>query len=128
ATRHIVVMTDGLSQDGDFAGAIGALNELGVSTSFVGVGSAADRRQLSNLAGLSGGALHMARDFRALPSLLAQEALMLSAEPIEERLTEVQWTGGMTATFLSEVAGTQLPALSGYVRTTAKPEATVHQY
>jgi uncharacterized membrane protein/uncharacterized protein YegL len=128
ATRHIVVMTDGLSQDGDFARAIGALNDLGVSTSFVGVGSGADRRQLSNLAGLSGGALHMARDFRSLPGLLAQEALMLSADPIEERLTRVVWAGGTTPDFLSAIADSDMPALSGYVRTTAKPEAALHLY
>src|SRR5690606_26708040 len=75
ATRHVVVMTDGLSQEGDFAGILGALSQAGITTSFVGVGEAADRQQLTVLASLSNGTVHMARDFRALPSLLAQEAL-----------------------------------------------------
>src|SRR5690606_29269854 len=91
ATRHVVVMTDGLSQEGDFEGVLTALDDLGVSVSFVGVGDGADRRQLNNLAGISGGSLHMARDFRALPGLLAQEALMLSASPVEERPTRGRW-------------------------------------
>jgi uncharacterized membrane protein len=126
ATRHVVVLTDGLSQEGDFEGVLGALKELGVSTSFVGVGSAADRRQLTTLANLGGGALHMAQDFRALPGLLAQEALMLAAEPIEERLTQPRWTEARPPEFLIGIAGEPVAPLRGYVRTTAKPEATVH--
>ncbi len=126
ATRHIVVMTDGLSQEGDFATVLGELRDLGVSTSFVGVGDAADRRQLTTLADLAGGVLHMALDFRALPGLLAQEALMLSASPIEERPTPTTWTAeGRSAALLEGVTTSPPPVLAGYVQTTAKDEATV---
>lgn len=126
ATRHVVVMTDGLSQEGDFEGVLTALGEMGVSVSFVGVGDGADGRQLNKLAGLSGGSLHMARDFRSLPGLLAQEALMLAAEPIEERTTSASWVDAEGSGFLEDVAGNAPPALRGYVRTTAKDEASVH--
>ncbi len=127
ATRHVVVMTDGLSQEGDFETVLAELRALGVSTSFVGVGDAADRRQLTTLANLAGGVLHMALDFRALPSLLAQEALMLSASPIEERPTPTAWTPeGREAGFLEGVSDRPLPGLSGYVQTTAKDDALVH--
>lgn len=126
ATRHVVVLTDGLSQEGDFATVLGALQELGVSTSFVGVGDAADRRQLTTLANLAGGTLHMALDFRALPSLLAQEALMLSATPIEERATPSDWVSGDRSGFLDGLVDAPPPPLAGYVKTTAKDEATVH--
>lgn len=126
ATRHVVVMTDGLSQEADFATVLGALGEIGVTTSFVGVGDAADRRQLATLANLSGGALHMALDFGALPGILAQEAMMLSAQPIEERVTRGDWVTGSLPAFLKEVATDRPPLLQGYVRTTAKDEAVVH--
>lgn len=126
ATRHVVVMTDGLSQEGDFATVLGALRDLGVSTSFVGVGDAADRRQLTTLANLAGGTLHMALDFRALPSLLAQEALMLSATPIEERPTPSAWASSSSASFLDGLTDAPPPSLDGYVKTTAKDDATVH--
>jgi hypothetical protein len=53
---------------------------------------------------------------------------MLSADPIEERLTRVVWAGGTTPDFLSAIADSDMPALSGYVRTTAKPEAALHLY
>lgn len=126
ATRHVVVMTDGLSQEADFATVLGALGEIGVSTSFVGVGDAADRRQLTTLANLSGGALHMALDFGALPGILAQEAMMLSAQPIVERPAEADWVAGSAPTFLKGVVAGSPPSLAGYVRTTAKDEAAVH--
>lgn len=126
ATRHVVVMTDGMSQEGDFGAAIEALGRLGVSTSFVGVGEA-DRRQLTNLAALSGGALHFARDFRLLPGLLAQEALMLAAEPIVTGPNASQWTSvAEPAPFLEEVSSEAAPEVLGYVRTTAKDAAAVH--
>ena len=126
ATRHVVVMTDGLSQEGDFATVLGQLRDLGIATSFVGVGDAADRRQLTTLANLSGGALHFALDFRALPSLLAQEALMLSATPIELGPTRGDWVAGSVPSFLEGVVTGPPPLLQGYVRTTAKDEADVH--
>jgi uncharacterized membrane protein len=121
ASRHVVVMTDGLSQEGDFEGILAGLTDLGVSTSFVGVGEV-DRRQLTRLANLGGGALHMAIDIRALPSILAQEALMLSATAIEERPTRVD--RGSPAPFLDGIGAP--PPLLGFVKTTAKPDADVH--
>lgn len=128
ATRHVVVMTDGLSQEGDFSGAMSALAQAGISTSFVGVGDAADRRQLAELANLGGGALHMALDFRALPSLLAQEALMLAANPIEEGTVMPRWADHGPPEFLAGTTADDLPALGGYVRTTLKDEASVHAF
>lgn len=68
----------------------------------------------------------MARDFRALPGLLAQEALMLAAEPIEERTTSARWVDDEPVAFLEDVMGDALPVLHGYVRTTPKDEASVH--
>ncbi len=128
ATRHVVVMTDGLSQGGDFAGVLAAMAREGVTTTFVGVGDAADHRQLTTLASLSGGTLHMARDFRALPSLLAQEALMLAAQPIEDRTIAPRWAEEGAPDFLDELAAGELPTFGGYVRTTLKDEATALAY
>lgn len=124
STRHIVVLTDGLSEEGDFEEILGAIGALGVNTSFVGVGTAASRGQLTRLAALGGGSLNFATDARALPGILAQEALMLSANPIEERATPAGWVGGVPPSFL-ETASDDLPTFLGFVETTAKDEATV---
>lgn len=126
ATRHVVVLTDGLSQPADFASVLGELRALGVSASFVGIGDGADRGQLSSLAALGGGALHLTRDVRALPGILAQEAMMSSAEPIEERPVTPSWSEEPRPAFLDGVADERPPTLAGYVRTTAKDGASVH--
>ena len=127
ATRHVIVMTDGLSEEGDFASILESIVALGVKTSFVGVGDAASRGQLARLAGHGGGSLHFTNDARALPGILAQEALMLSADPIEERSTQPVWVEGAPPPFLGngDGDGTTLTTLLGYVRTTPKDEATV---
>lgn len=125
ATRHVIVMTDGMSQEGDFAEVLDELGGLGVATSFVGVGDA-DRRQLSVLAGLSGGGLHFASDFRALPGLMAQEALMLAADPVVSEAALGDWRRPEAAPFLAELSAEPAPTVLGFVRTTPKPEASVH--
>ena len=125
ATRHVIVLTDGLSEEGDFETILGRIRGVGVNTSFVGVGDAASRGQLTRLVGYGGGSLHFTSDARALPGILAQEALMLSADPIEEGPTPTAWVGGAPPAFLGEGVAATAPTFLGYVQTTAKDDATV---
>lgn len=125
ATRHVIVLTDGLSEEADFEEILSRIRALGVDTSFVGVGDAASRSQLTRLAGLGGGSLHFTSDARALPGILAQEALLLSADPIEEGRTVSAWEDGPPE-FLESAAPDVPPTFLGYVQTTPKDEATVH--
>lgn len=120
---HVVVLTDGLSQPGDFAGVLGDLKGLGASVSFVGIGSGADRVQLGDLAGMAGGALHVTDDVRALPSILAQEALLSTAELVRDEPVEVVGAGAPSA----HIEGVPTRGLiGGYVLTEPKPGADVH--
>jgi uncharacterized protein YegL len=126
ATKHVIVMTDGLSQPGDFDGVLKDLEAIGATVSFVGIGDGADRAQLTHLARLGGGAFHMTTDFRALPSIMAQEAMMLSVDPIQTGRPLPRWTEPQ-ADFLRGLAvAASPPPLEAYVRTTAKPGASVH--
>lgn len=123
AAIHVVVLTDGMSQPGDFATIIGELRSAGATISMVGIGDGADRSQLVELARLGGGAFHLTSDVKALPSILAQEALMLSDDLVKETETEVLNVGAQTP-ILAGV--TKLPAVMGYVTTAAKPGASLH--
>lgn len=119
---HVVVLTDGMSQPGDFEGILRALRTDGATVSFVGIGSGADRVQLGDLARFAGGALHVTDDVRSLPSILAQEALMASEELVEERTVEVTRRDDITDGFEAvPSSGT----VHGYVLTEAKPTADV---
>ncbi|ARO15595.1 von Willebrand factor type A [Ketogulonicigenium robustum] len=120
--KHIVVMTDGLSQPGDWAGILGQITADGTTVSAVAVGQGADTEAANTIARLGNGVAHVSRDFAALPSILAQEAMMF-ADPLNTGESQPQWTGA-TAPFLRAMPAT-LPPVGGFVLTTAKPDATV---
>jgi hypothetical protein len=118
--KHIVVMTDGLSQPGDFPGVVGQLRAQGVTVSAVAIGEGADTSVARTIADLGGGAAHITADFEALPSILSQEAMLL-ASPVKEGATQPVWQD-RSASFLGALPA-QLPPLTGFVGTTAKPDA-----
>jgi uncharacterized membrane protein len=122
--RHVIVLTDGLTKQADFEGVIGTLRELGATVSGIAIGVGADVDRVNLIAELGAGSAHITTDFRALPGILAQEALRFSDEPILEEtllVTAVRATDPLLAG-LPEV----LPPLRGMVETTAKVAATVH--
>ncbi len=121
--RHIVVMSDGLLEPADFAGLLAEATAAGITVSAVAVGSAADQR-LEAVARLGGGAFHATRDFKALPSILSQEALMLAGDPVEQGVRDVFWVDRDPALFagLPEV----MPPIQNYVPTTLQPTASLH--
>src|SRR5437764_7092368 len=122
--KHIVVLSDGLSQPGDFPGILKAISEQGISVSTVAIGEGADGTRLEEIARIGKGAFHATQDFKALPSILAQEALLLSGKPVEERSAVPVWTE-RTAEFFSGLPDS-LPPIHGYVLTTRKGEADLH--
>jgi uncharacterized protein YegL len=123
-TRHVVVMTDGLSTPGDFPALLAEMRAAGISVSTVAIGEGADSNELRNIAASGGGVYHSTRDFEALPSILSQEAMQLSGAPIEERQSAPYWRD-RRASFLSGLPS-RMPLIHGYVLTTAKPEADLH--
>jgi len=126
ASAHVIVMSDGQSQPGDFAGILAALRERGVTVSAIAVGPEADAEQLREVARLGGGAFYASRDFSALPSIMTHEVLLRSGELTDERNTVPAWTGPRPA-FLRAWPDA-LPEVSGYVPTSLKPEARLHLY
>jgi uncharacterized protein YegL len=122
--KHIVVMSDGLSQPGDFPGILKAISEQGISVSSVAIGEGADGTRLEEIARIGKGAFHSTQDFKALPSILSQEALLLSGKPVEERSAVPVWVE-RNAEFFAGLPET-MPPIHGYVLTTRKGEANVH--
>jgi Mg-chelatase subunit ChlD len=122
--KHIVVMSDGLTQPGDFPGILKAISEEGISVSTVAIGDGADPVRLEEIARIGKGAFHATQDFKALPSILSQEALLLSGKPVEERSATPLWIN-RNAEFFAGVPD-KLPPLGGYVLTTRKPAADLH--
>jgi Mg-chelatase subunit ChlD len=122
--KHIVVMSDGLTQPGDFPGILKAISDQGISVSTVSIGEGADGAVLQDIARLGKGAFHATRDFKALPSILSQEALLLSGKPVEERSAAPTFVQ-RASEFFGGLAD-RMPPVTGYVLTTRKPEADLN--
>ncbi|KKC35916.1 hypothetical protein WH87_15225 [Devosia epidermidihirudinis] len=121
--RHIIVMTDGLSQPADFPGLLTEIRNAGITVSSVSIGKGAERTLIEQIARLGGGTFHATDDFAALPSILSQEAMLLSGSPIEQGTTQPLWAARDEA-FLRGLPP-QMPTIDGFVLTTAKPEASL---
>jgi von Willebrand factor type A domain/Aerotolerance regulator N-terminal len=122
--KHIVVMSDGLTQPGDFPGILKAISDQGISVSTVAIGDGADPVRLEEIARMGKGAFHATQDFKALPSILSQEALLLSGKPVEERSAPPSWVVRNGELFAG--LPDRLPPVEGYVLTTRKPQADLH--
>ena len=123
AIQHIVVMSDGLTQPGDFDGLMARATAEGITVSTVSIGRGADVGRLADLARAGGGASHITRDFRALPGILSQEAMMLGGEPMEPGPAAAVWDD-RTAPWLAGLP--EMPPVESWVRTTLKPGARQH--
>jgi len=123
ASLHVVVMTDGLSQPGDFAGLTRELRDRDATVSAVAIGLGADVDVIREIASVGGGAAHITTDFRALPGILAQEALLLSGDPVvHEVLTPRQVD--VTHPVMAQLP-TVFPPMTAFVETTPKLDADV---
>lgn len=124
AAAHVIVMSDGLSQPGDFPGILGLLREANVTVSTIAIGPEADAEQLREVARLGGGTFHASTDFSALPGIMAHEVLLQSGELTEERDVRPTWQG-QRPPYLRAWPD-EFPAVAGYVPTSVKPEAKLH--
>ncbi|MBJ6987909.1 MULTISPECIES: VWA domain-containing protein [unclassified Devosia] len=120
--RHMIVMSDGLSLPGDFAGIAGQMRDQGITVSAVAVGTEADTRAVIEIAQAGGGSVHASDDFASLPSILSQEAMLLSS-PVREGVEQPR-VKQLSADLMRGLSATP-PSISGLVLTTEKPEALV---
>jgi uncharacterized membrane protein/Mg-chelatase subunit ChlD len=120
--KHVILLTDGVSERGDFLGLIDRCQRDKVTISTIGVGEDSDLDEsfLEDLAGRSGGQYHHARRASEIPPLIAQDtmaathALLIEREvrPVELARSELDWRPPP-------------PPLLGFVLTEPKDEAEV---
>lgn len=118
--RHVIAISDGQTDPGDFEGLITRSARDRVTTSAVAIGGDADEQIMRSLARWGGGRYYLTRDLYSVPQILTAEALLASrAYIIEERLAPQLRQRGLVDDFT-------VPALRGYVATAPKPAGTVH--
>jgi Ca-activated chloride channel family protein len=121
--KHIILLTDGQSMPGNFAGVADACIESGITISTVAVGPDADRRLLKMIAERSEGRMYIADTAQPLPQIFARETILASRAGLFEQPFTPQLRPSVSERILVGISPGAIPQLRGHVVTAAKPLA-----
>jgi Ca-activated chloride channel homolog len=119
--RHIILMTDGITQPENFGPLLTKLRDAHISVATVALGADADRKLLAQIATATGGHQYVTDNAHDLPKVFAKET-QLSAKPVRVH-------GNLSVSLNSDSAvvrsllGKTLPKVFGNVVVTTKPGA-----
>lgn len=119
--KHIVLLTDGISEEGDSMNIArgAALNHITIST--VGLGQDVNRGFLERIAAAAQGKSYFLKDPSGLEQILIRDVMEHTGSTVVERPFRPRVV--REAGILSGLAPESFPELRGYVRFRAKPEA-----
>jgi Ca-activated chloride channel family protein len=120
--RHIIILTDGQSNPGDFDGLIQRIAAARMTVSTVALGGA-DTELLERIARLGKGRYYLAEDPSQVPRIFARETVTASKSAIDEQPFLPQMI--RTTRALAELDLESAPFLLGYVTTQPKPTSEV---
>ncbi len=116
-SKHIVLLTDGVSAPGHYESLIGKMGENAITLSTVAVGADADTALMQWLATQGKGRYYYTEDGNALPEIFAHEShLAARSYLIEHEFTPER---SFPSPVLDGLGG--LPSLLGYVGTSPRP-------
>jgi uncharacterized membrane protein len=118
--KHIVLMTDGESNDRGFEDLLARMSASQITLSTLAIGSDADTRLLTSLAHLGGGRYYFTERATQIPRIASKETSILTRNAVVEG--QVAAVVGDPSPILRSISG-DLPPLSGYVATTRKDRA-----
>ena len=121
--KHVIILTDGISAPGDFAGISQSMASARITISTVGVGNDADNNLLEEIARIGGGRSYVVEDAQTIPQIFAKETVAASKSAINEQPFEPRVVRPTQA--LSGLDVETAPPLLGYVVTRAKPTSEV---
>ncbi|MCE9591039.1 MAG: VWA domain-containing protein [Planctomycetes bacterium] len=120
--KHIILLTDGESNDGDYIGIVKEMVRHDISLSTVGIGNGVNGQLLSQLALMAGGNYHPISDPTKLPQVFIKEARVVRKNLVRE----TPFKPGLIATGSPVMAGiAAVPQLKGLVLTGPKRDPRV---
>ena len=123
ALKHVILLTDGHSQSGDYEGIVDQMVNDRATVSGVAVGSGADGELLQNIARWGRGEYYFTEDPNDIPQIFTKETMNASKSSlIEEPFLPQLYRGDQMA---RSIDWENAPFLFGYVVTTAKGTARV---
>lgn len=119
--KHVVLMTDGISEEGDSMELARRAADHQVTISTVGLGQDVNRTYLEKVADISGGRSYFLNDPQGLEQILLKDVQDYSGSTaVEKSLVAIVNT---KAEVLDGVGMESAPALRGYTRFISKPDA-----
>jgi uncharacterized membrane protein len=119
AIKHVIVLSDGLTDKADFHSLVAKMASDGITVSTVSVGNDADVQLMADIAKDGKGRGYVALDPETIPQIFTTETLLISRDLlIEKPVTPSIVTPSGP---LKGLPQNNLPALRGYVLTYPKP-------
>jgi len=121
--KYMIILTDGISDPGDFDGLARRIAQSGITISTVGVGRQIARPLLEDIARIGKGHNYFCEDMADVPKIFALETASATRLGIVEQPVFVQRTGGGAT--LGGLDIKSAPSLLGYVGTRPKPASHI---
>jgi uncharacterized membrane protein len=119
--KHVVLLTDGISEEGDSLELAKEALAKRVTISTVGLGQDVNRNYLEKISVNAGGKAYFLTDPSGLEQILLKDVQEHTGSTAVERSLPAEI--GKNAEILNDVAIESAPPLKGYIRFTAKPSA-----
>ncbi|MBM4262212.1 MAG: VWA domain-containing protein [Deltaproteobacteria bacterium] len=121
AIKHVIALSDGLTDKADFNALIAKMARDGVTVSTVSVGNDADVALMAEIAKLGKGRGYVALDPQTVPQIFTTETLLISRDLLIEKSVAPTVVAGDGP--LKGIAPNSIPPLRGYVLTYPKNRA-----
>jgi uncharacterized membrane protein len=121
AIKHVIVLSDGLTDKADFHGLGQRMARDGITVSTVSVGSDADVQLMADIAKEGKGRGYVALDPQTIPQIFTAETLLISRDLLVDKLFTPKIVAPVGP--LKGIGQTGLPPLRGYVLTYPKPRS-----
>lgn len=121
--KHVIVLSDGRTEDADFQSLVQAMIKADISVSTVAIGSDSDQELMEAIAEWGGGRSYFTDDPGNIPNIFTGETKIVTKELIAER--DMRPTAVSAHDILNGIDAAALPMVAGQVLTFPKPSATI---
>lgn len=123
AKRHVIVLSDGETNEADFQTLVQAMSQTGISVSTVAIGSNSDVGLMRSIAHWGNGRAYFTDDPGTIPKIFTGETEIIANKIIHEKTLKPHLA--VPSEMLQGIDGGDLPAIYGQVLTYPKPGASV---
>lgn len=121
ASRHIVLLTDGISEEGNSFTIAGQAKNEKITISTVGIGQDVNKQYLEKVAAAAGGKSYFVLDLQQLEQIVVKDVMEHTGSTAVEELRAPEVVKKVE--ILTDVDMDKAPQLKGYVRFISKPTA-----